>query len=195
MTSIDRSQPSYFSEYRNIRFERSEDGILVMSLHNDGRPLTFTAQDHESFVDAFYDVARDRGNKVVILTGAGGDFMPSIDFNSFGNVSDPDVWSKVHDEGTQILENIANIRVPMIWALEGKAHVHAEYGLLANLIVAGEDATFNDLPHFAGGLISRGRVIPPLSHLVRPGRPQASLPDPQPLSARPAHDPPAGAAT
>src|SRR6267378_5718171 len=71
MTSIDRSQPSYFSKYRNIRFERSEDGILVMSLHNDGRPLTFTAQDHESFVDAFYDVARDRGNKVVILTGAG----------------------------------------------------------------------------------------------------------------------------
>ncbi len=60
MTSIDRSQPSYFSKYRNIRFERSEDGILVMSLHNDGRPLTFTAQDHESFVDAFYDVARDR---------------------------------------------------------------------------------------------------------------------------------------
>src|SRR6266481_164211 len=144
MTSIDRSQPSYFSKYRNIRFERSEDGILVMSLHNDGRPLTFTAQDHESFVDAFYDVARDRSNKVVILTGAGGDFMPSIDFSSFGNVADPDVWSKVHDEGTQVLENIANIRVPMIWALEGKAHVHAEYGLLANIIVAGEDATFND---------------------------------------------------
>jgi len=40
MTSIDRSQPSYFSKYRNVRFERSEDGILVMSLHNDGRPLT-----------------------------------------------------------------------------------------------------------------------------------------------------------
>jgi hypothetical protein len=57
MTTIDRSQPSYFSKYRNIRFERSEDGILVMSLHNDGGPLTFTAQDHEAFVDAFYDVA------------------------------------------------------------------------------------------------------------------------------------------
>jgi len=38
----------------------------------------------------------------------------------------PDVWSKVHDEGTQVLENIANIRAPMIWALEGRAHVHIE---------------------------------------------------------------------
>ena len=49
---------------------------------------------------------------------------------SLGDVSDPDVWSKVHDEGTQLLENIANVRVPMIFALEGRAHVHAEYGLL-----------------------------------------------------------------
>src|SRR5260370_27951075 len=181
MTSIDRSQPSYFSNYRNIRFERSDDGILVMSLHNDGRPLTFTAQDHESFVDAFYDVARDRGNEVVILTGAGSDFMPSIDFNSFGNVSDPDVWSKVHDEATQMLENIANIRVTMIWALEGKAHVHAEYGLLANIIVAGEDATFNDLPHFAGGIIPGGGVFPLGRYFLGPGRPAAMLLGPHPI--------------
>jgi enoyl-CoA hydratase/carnithine racemase len=188
MTTIDRSQPSYFSKYRNIRFERSEDGILVMSLHNDGGPLTFTAQDHEAFVDAFYDVARDRGNKVVILTGAGGDFMPAIDFSSFGNVADPDVWSKVHDEGTQILENLANIRVPVIWALEGKAHVHAEYGLLANVIVAGEDATFNDLPHFAGGIIPGDGVFTLWSYFVGPGRAQMMLLDPQPMTARQAKD-------
>lgn len=154
--TTDRSQPAYFSKYPTVRFERSHDGILVMSLHKNGGPLTFTAQDHESLVDAFYDVSRDRDNKIVILTGAGGDFIPSIDFQSFGDVSDPDVWSKVHDEGTQILENIANVRVPMIWALEGKAHVHAEYGLLANVIVAGEDASFNDLPHFAEATAKNG---------------------------------------
>jgi len=184
MTTPDRTQPAYFSRYPTVRFERSNDGILVMSLHRKGGPLTFTAQDHESFVDAFYDVSRDRDNKVVILTGAGGDFMPSIDFNSFGDVSDPDVWSKVHDEGTQVLENIANIRVPMIWALEGKAHVHAEYGLLANVIVAGEDATFNDLPHFAGGIIPGDGVFTLWSYFVGPGRAQAMLLDPQPMTAR-----------
>jgi enoyl-CoA hydratase/carnithine racemase len=120
----------------------------------------------------------------VILTGAGGDFIPSIDFGSFGDVSDPDVWSKVHDEGTQILENIANIRVPMIFALEGRAHVHAEYGLLANLIVAGEGASFNDLPHFAGGIVPGDGVYTLWAHLVGPGRAQAMLLDPKPLSAR-----------
>ncbi len=188
MSTTNRNDPAYFAKYPTVRFDRGSDGILVMSLHKDGGPLTFTAKDHESFVDAFYDVARDRDNKVVILTGAGGHFMPAIDFPSFGDVSDPDVWSKVHDEGTQILENIANIRVPMVWALEGKAHVHAEYGLLANIIVAGESATFDDLPHFAGGIIPGDGVFTLWSYFVGPGRAQAMLLDPKPLTARAAKE-------
>ena len=40
---------------------------------------------------------------IVILTGTGGEFIPGIDFPSFGNVADPGVWSQVHDEGVQIL--------------------------------------------------------------------------------------------
>jgi enoyl-CoA hydratase/carnithine racemase len=181
------SEPSYFSKYPTIRFERDADGVLVMSLHSTSGPLNFTAAEHESYVDAFYEVGRDRANKVLILTGAGGDFIPTIDFSSFGDVSDPDVWSKIHDEGTQLLENIANVRVPMIFALEGRAHVHAEYGLLANLIVAGEGASFNDLPHFAGGIIPGDGVYTLWSYFVGPGRAQAMLLDPKPLSARDAH--------
>jgi hypothetical protein len=42
--------------------------------------------------------AQDRENKIVILTGAGGEFIPEIDFSSFGNVADSGVWSQVHDE-------------------------------------------------------------------------------------------------
>jgi len=180
--------PAYFTKYPGVRFERGSDGTVVMSLHTDGGPLTFTAKEHESFVDAFYDVGRDRDNKVVILTGAGGHFMPAIDFGTFGDVSDPDVWSKVHDEGTQIMENIANIRVPMIWALEGKAHVHAEYGLLANVIVAGESATINDLPHFAGGIIPGDGVFTLWNYFVGPGRAQAMVLDPQPMTSRAAKE-------
>jgi enoyl-CoA hydratase/carnithine racemase len=187
MSTSPSAKPAYFTKYPSVRFERDRDGVLVMSLHRDGAALTFTAADHEALVDAFYDVSRDRDNKVVILTGAGGDFIPAIDFGTFGDVSDPDVWSKVHDEGTQILENIANLRVPMIWALEGKAHVHAEYGLLANVIVAGQSATFNDLPHFAGGIVPGDGVFTLWSYFVGPGRAQAMLLDPQPMSAAAAH--------
>ena len=98
---------------------------------------------------------QDRGNKIVILTGAGGEFITDVDWSSFGNVADPGVWSQVHDEGVQVLENLANIRVPVIAAIEGRAHVHSDYALLANVIVAAESATFKDVAHFAGGRCAR----------------------------------------
>src|SRR2546426_1130108 len=145
-------QDDYFAAYRSLRLTRDADGVLVAEFHSNGGPFRFTAQDHTEFVDAFYRIAQDRENKIAILTGAGGEFIPEIDFSSFGNVADPGVWSQVHDEGVQILENIANIRVPVIAAMEGRAHVHSEYALLANVIVAGEGATFHDVPHFAGAL-------------------------------------------
>src|SRR5207245_7005667 len=109
---------NYFNAYRSLKLTRDAEGVLVAQFHTDGGRFTFKAQDHTEFADAFYRIAQDRANKIVILTGAGGEFIPGIDFASFGNVADPGVWGQVHDEGVQLLENIANIRVPVIAAIE-----------------------------------------------------------------------------
>src|ERR1700746_2810109 len=103
-------QANYFGSYRSLKLTRDADGVLVAEFHTNGGPFTFTAQDHTQFVEAFYRIAQDRSNTIVILTGAGGEFIPDIDFSSFGNVADPDVWSQVHDEGVQIIEDIAKLR-------------------------------------------------------------------------------------
>jgi enoyl-CoA hydratase/carnithine racemase len=171
-----------------LKFTRDAQGVLVVEFHTKGGPLTFTAQDHTDFVDAFYRMSQDRDNKIVILTGTGGEFSPGIDFSSFGNVADPGVWSQVHDEGVQILENLANIRVPMIAAIEGRAHVHSEYALIANVIVAGEDATFQDLPHFAGGIVPGDGIFTTWSYRAGAGRAEAFLLNPHPLAARTAQE-------
>src|SRR6201996_1073451 len=118
---MDALKANYFDAYRSLRLTRDATGVLVAEFHSKGGPFTFTAQDHTEFVDAFYRIAQDRANKVVIFTGAGGDFIPGIDFSTFGDVSDPGIWSQVHEEGVQILENLANIRVPVIAAVEGRA--------------------------------------------------------------------------
>ena len=76
--------------------------MLLAEFHSNGGPLMFTASDHTEFGDAFYRISQDRENKIVILTGPGGEFIPKIDFSSFGGVADPNVWSRVHDEGAQI---------------------------------------------------------------------------------------------
>ena len=177
----------YLNAYRSLKLTRDAEGVLIAQFHTDGAPLTFTAQDHTEFVDAFYRISQDRANKIVILTGAGGEFIPGIDFASFGNVADPGVWSQTHDEGVQIVENIANIRVPVIAAVEGRAHVHSEYALLASVIVASESATFHDVPHFAGGIVPGDGVFTAWSYRAGAGRAEAFLLNPQPITAATAH--------
>jgi len=179
---------NYFDAYRSLKLTRDATGVLVAEFHSKGGPFIFTAQDHTDFVDAFYRIAQDRANKIVILTGGAGDFITDVDFSTFGNVADPGVWSQVHDEGVQILENIANIRVPVIAAVEGRAHVHSEYALLANVIVAGEGATFHDLPHFAGGIVPGDGIFTTWSYRAGAGRAEVFLLNPQPLTARTAHE-------
>jgi enoyl-CoA hydratase/carnithine racemase len=181
-------QSDYFGAYRSLKLTRDASDVLIAEFHTSGGPFRFTAQDHTELVDAFYRIAQDRANKIVILTGAAGEFIPGIDFSSFGNVADPSVWSQVHDEGVQILENIANIRVPVIAAVEGRAHVHTEYALLANVIVAAEGATFNDAPHFAGGIVPGDGIFTTWSYRAGAGRAEAFLLNPQPLSARTAYE-------
>jgi enoyl-CoA hydratase/carnithine racemase len=181
-------QPDYFSAYKGLRMTRDAQGVLLVELNTNGGPLLFSAHDHTDFVDGFYRIAQDRNNKIVILTGTGGEFITGVDFQSFGNVADPDVWSQVHDEGVQILENLSNIRVPVIAAIEGRAHVHSEYALLADVIVAGEGATFNDLPHFAGGIVPGDGIFTTWSYRAGPGRAEAFLLNPQPLQSRTAQE-------
>ena len=70
----------YFDDYRSLKLTRDASGVLVAEFHTNGGPFTFTAPDHTELVDAFYRMAQDRANKIVILTGAGGEFIPDIAF-------------------------------------------------------------------------------------------------------------------
>src|SRR5258708_5762119 len=177
-------QPDYFSAYHNLKVTRDANGVLVAEFHSNGGPFIMTAQSHTEFVDAFYRIAQDRANKIVILTGAGGGFITDVDWSSFGDVTDPGVWSQVHDEGVQVLENIANIRVPVIAAIEGRAHVHSDYALLASVIVAAEGATFRDVAHFSAGVAPGDGIFTTWSYRAGAGRAEAFLLNPQPLPAR-----------
>ena len=181
-------QADYFTAYNNLKLTRDTNGVLVAEFHGNGGPFVMSAQAHTEFVEAFYRIAQDRANKIVILTGAGGEFITDVDWSSFGDASDPGVWSQVHDEGVQVLENIANIRVPVIAAIEGRAHVHSDYALLASVIVAGEGATFQDVAHFSAGIAPGDGVFTTWSYRAGAGRAEAFLLNPQPLPAQTARE-------
>ena len=181
-------QADYFTAYHNVKLTRDTRGVLTVQLHTNGGPCVMTAHAHTEFVEAFYRISQDRANKIVILTGAGGEFMTDVDWSSFGDTADPGIWSQIHDEGVQVLENIANIRVPVIAAIEGRAHVHSDYVLLANVIVAGEGATFQDVAHYAVGVAPGDGIFTTWSYRAGAGRAEAFLLDPKPLPARSAQE-------
>jgi enoyl-CoA hydratase/carnithine racemase len=181
-------QTDYLSAYHNLKLTRDDQGVLVAEFHDNGGAFIMTAQAHTEFVEAFYRIAQDRANKIVILTGAGGEFITDVEWASFGDVADPGVWSQVHDEGVQVLENIANIRVPVIAAIEGRAHVHSDYALLASVIVAAEGATFQDVAHFSAGVAPGDGIFTTWSYRGGAGRAEAFLLNPQPLPAQIAHE-------
>jgi len=181
-------QVDYFAAYCHLKLSRDDKGVLIAELHSNGGAFIMNAQAHTEFVDAFYRIGQDRANNIVIVTGAGGSFIGDVEWSSFGDVADPGIWSRIHDEGVQVLENIANIRVPVIAAIEGRAHIHSDYALLASVIVAAEGATFQDVGHYAVGVTPGDGVFTTWSYRAGAGRAEAFLLNPQPLPARTARD-------
>jgi enoyl-CoA hydratase/carnithine racemase len=142
---------SYREGYENVRMRR-EDGILEVALHTRGGPLEFNGYVHEALVHAFRDIGDDRGNHVVILTGTGDEFCARISPEGF-DFSSPMGYDKILREGTKVLENILDIEVPMIAAINGPVTVHSEYALLCDIVLAAEGAYFQDAPHPAFGIV------------------------------------------
>ena len=142
---------SYCDKYQNVRMKR-EDGILEVALHTSGGPLVFDGHVHEALVRAFRDIGDDPDNHVVILTGTGDEFCARISADGFDFFT-PMGYDKILREGTKILENILDIEVPMIAAINGPMTVHSEYALLCDIVLAAEGAYFQDTAHPAFGVV------------------------------------------
>jgi enoyl-CoA hydratase/carnithine racemase len=144
----------YATKYNGIRFERS-DGVLEMTLHTRGGPAKWGSSVdclHAELGDAFLDIARDRDNKVVILTGTGDSFIAG--FDAAFKCHEPtlaEMWPRIYDEGVALLTNLLAIPVPMIAAVNGPALIHAEIAVLADIVLAADTAEFADLAHIPSG--------------------------------------------
>ena len=146
---------SYANKYSCIRMERRE-GILQVMFHTDGGSLKWGLGPHGELPDAFADIARDRENRVVILTGAGDEFSgprgtPGASAITQGITVEE--FDQVHRDGRALLMNLLDIEVPVIAALNGPAWRHSEIPLLSDIVLASDTAAFQDSAHFASGLV------------------------------------------
>src|SRR3972149_5974079 len=141
----------YEKKYRHIRIER-RDGILEMTLHSDGGALVWGGGPHEELSYAFADVGRDPENKLIILTGTGDSFCARLDEASLGKITAA-AWDHLYSDAKRLVMNQLDIEVPMIAAVNGPAFVHAELAVLCDIVLASENAAFQDAPHVPSGLV------------------------------------------
>jgi enoyl-CoA hydratase/carnithine racemase len=146
---------TYATKYRTIRMER-RDGILQLTFHTDGGPLRWGMLPHGEFPDAFADIARDRENRVVIMTGTGDEFSgvrASPETTSFTARPTLETLDRIHWEGRALLMNLLSIEVPVIAALNGPAWRHSEIPLLSDIVLASDTAAFQDSAHFMSNMV------------------------------------------
>ena len=55
--------------------------------------------------------------------------------------------------GRMLIENVLAVDVPMISAVNGPCNIHSEVPLLGDIVLASEDAYFQDLAHFPRGMV------------------------------------------
>lgn len=146
--------PDYFSNYPNFfALDRTPSGVLTLSFHTDGGPATFTGPMHSALPRLLDEIAMDRDNRVLVITGTGDRFMSEIDGPSLGDITRPEVWDRAITEGRRVVQRLCDLEMPIVAAVNGPATVHSEYALLADIVVASETTVFGDFPHLTFGIV------------------------------------------
>lgn len=163
----------YKGRYSSARMRR-ERGILEVTFHTEGGPLRWTERSHHELGMIFKCIAADRDNRVVIMTGTGDEWSgpeAKWDARVHKHRPTPEEWDDIIYFGRQLSMNMLEIEVPVIFALNGPPHHHAELPLLADIVLASEDTVFGDIGHFHGGALVPGDGITVvLAALLGPNR-------------------------
>src|SRR3974390_2348973 len=105
----------YAEKYSTVSMTRSPPGALTMTLHTEGDSIRWGVVPHEEVYFALLDVAADRENRVVVLTGTGEQFCgPKRAEGSQVPVRTAQQIDEIYFIGKNLQLNLLNIEVPMI---------------------------------------------------------------------------------
>jgi enoyl-CoA hydratase/carnithine racemase len=177
----------YKDRYENIALSRDADGVLLMRFHTNGGPLVWSALAHEELGYCFTDVGADRENKVVVMTGTGDNWCADINAGSF-KLSNAGEWDLTFYDGRRLLNNLLDIEVPIISAINGPARIHPEIPVMSDIVIASDTTLFQDAPHFMSGIVPGDGAHVVWPHLLGPNRGRYFLIMGQEISAAQALD-------
>jgi enoyl-CoA hydratase/carnithine racemase len=150
---------TYRDRYPSVRMTRNELGVLEVMLHSKGDSLRWSFDLIEQFARAFRDIATDRGNRVVVLTGTGREYVgpranvpegqiANMTQKAMGSTPDASFFVNGCANAREMQNAILDVAVPVICAVNGPVQRHCELALWADVVLASEDASFEDSAHF-----------------------------------------------
>ncbi len=158
----------YQHKYKNVALTR-RDGILEMRLHTDGGSLKWDQTVHDALPYLFTDIACDKENKVLILTGTGDVYCEELIASSF-EVVPADKWDNTMFEGSRMLHRLLDVNVPVIAAVNGPCLHHPEIPIMSDIVLVSDTATFKDTPHFPSGVVPGDGAHVVWNHVLGPNR-------------------------
>src|SRR5918911_2669113 len=131
-----------FTEYRQLRFERRDHGVLLITMD---RPEKYNAADeqmHGELARVWLDVAADPATRVAVITGAGRAFSAGGDLAMVERMAgDYDRVSHMLSEMSDLVYNIINCEKPIVSAINGVAvGAGTVVALLADISICATDA-------------------------------------------------------
>lgn len=130
------------------------NGILQLTLHTDNGPLQWGPVIQNELVEVFTDVGADRDNRVVIMVGTGTVFSgPKAEpgksfYKEIQSNITADLLDLTHWNAKRVMTRMLDIEVPMIGVVNGPAMRHSELPLMCDIVIAADDASFEDTAHF-----------------------------------------------
>lgn len=154
-----------YSDFKDILFERRENGILWMTLNRPDKLNAANADMHKAFVEVWPRIDRDPTVRVAVITGAGRAFSAGGDLkrveDAYGNY---DEIVAIMEEARDIVYNMLHCRKPIISAVNGVAvGAGVVVALLSDISIVAENARLAD-GHIRLGVAAgdHGAIIWPL---------------------------------
>lgn len=135
-----------FGDYAQLRFDRHDDGVLLITLD---RPEKYNAADeqmHAELARVWTDVSRDPETRVVVVTGAGKAFSAGGDLAMVERMTGQhDRVAHMLSEMSDLVYNMLNCEKPIVSAINGVAvGAGLVVALLADVAICAEDARLGD---------------------------------------------------
>jgi enoyl-CoA hydratase len=135
-----------FDAYQQLRFERREHGVLLITIDNPAKYNAADEQLHNELARVWTDVSADPETRVAVITGAGKAFSAGGDLAMVNRMAgDHDRVAHMLREMSDLVYNIVNCEKPVVSAINGVAvGAGTVVALLADISICASDARIGD---------------------------------------------------